>query len=362
MKQIKLKKAIVLLLTVMLLVEMCPQKIYADEDYPYTYSAGTVVLNESKGEMLVGEVYWGNGDVKETAKRYKAKCKLNKAELLKQITPENINQLAVKVDCFGAAIEPINGNKIVISYIGAADKTKVKVNTSQEKQKLTVSIKGNSRHTFYINPSENERANTIKIGIPKKLFGKITINSETGSTWVSQTGARINGSSVSGTIIVKEETASKKITMETINGTVFVEGKQIKNDVSLKCVNGTARLEAGTVTGTVEMKTTNGEVELKAGTLSEAHLEASNGEVTAKADRLTGDTTAQVSNGSLKFHLTKEPKDLTLAVFGAGSKNKMPYSWKLPAGWKNGSAVGNGKPVLTLKAAVNGDLNFKIGK
>lgn len=362
MKQIKLKKAMVLFLTVMLLVEMCPQKIYADGDNSHIYyTTGTIVLDEKKGEILIGSIDWSSGDMKEMAKKYKAKCKLNKAELLKQITPKDINELTVKIDRYGAAIEPINGNKIVISYIGADDKTKVTVNTSQEKQKLTVSIKGNRKHTFYVNPTEKERANTIKIGIPKSLFGKITIKTETGSTLVSQTGAQINGSSASGIIIVKEETAVKKITMETKSGTVRVDGKQIKNEVSLKSKNGTTQLKADTVTGTVKMEAKNGTVELNAGTLSEAHLKALNGDVTAKVDKLTGDTTVQVRNGDLKFHLTREPEDLKLVVPGAKSKDKTPYGWILPSGWNNGHVVGSGKPVLTLKAASNGDLYFKIG-
>lgn len=365
MKKTSLKKIIILTLVSIVLVQSYPKETFAKEKNSSTYySTGTIVLDTEKGEMLTGDgVVWNNNnkrDMKKLVDKYKGKCKLNQIQTLKQITFKDINELTVSVSKYGAAIEPISGNHIIISYVGPDDKSKVKVTTSKVNQKLVVNIKGDEKHTFYINPSEKTRANTIKIGIPKKLFNKINIDGNTGSTVISKTGSIINGKSKSGIIIVKENTASKKIDMETLNGIVRVEGNHIKEGVSLKSTNGTTVLKSDTVTGSIKMETRNGIVNLKAGSLSKSQLKATNGIVNAKVGKLTGNTKAIVSNGVLRFELTKKPKNLKFVL--DGTANKWTNTWKLPSGWKNGHIVGTGKPVLTLKAASNGILKFEVAK
>lgn len=371
MKKISLKRIMILAFIVLLIVENQPQKTFSKEERvsskkentdTYFYSNSSIVFSTKEGEMLIGTdaVWQNNGGLNKLKEKYKGKCNLNQQQLLKKISFHNANELQVCVSKYGAAIEPISGNEIEIYCVGADDKNKVAVSTSKENQKLTVNIKGAEKHTFYINPSEHTRANTIKIGIPKKLFKKINIDGDTGSTIVSKTNTEINGKSKSGIIIVKDDTISKKITLNTGNGTVRVGATQIRKEIFLNCLNGGAIIDADTVTGKVKMQTTNGTVNLRAGSLSESKLKAANGTVNAKVGTLTGDTEASVSNGVLRFELTKEPKNLKFVL--NGTANKWLPNWKLPAGWKNGHTVGNGKPVLTLKAASNGVLKFDVAK
>lgn len=371
MKKISLKKIMILAFIVLLIAENLPQKTFSMERKTsskkentdiYFYSGSTMIFDTKKGEMFIGaDVVWHNyGELDKIKEKYKGKCKLNQQQLLKKISYQDVNELQVYVSRYGAAIEPISGNQIEIYYVGADDINKVTVGTSKVNQKLTVNIKGADKHAFYINPSEQTRANTIKIGIPKKLFKKINVDGVNGSIMLSKTNAAVNGKSKSGIIIVKEDTAAKKITLSTTNGAVRVEGNQVKEAVSLKSKNGTTILEADTVTGKVKMQTRNGTVKLEAGSLSRSKLEADNGTVTAKVGTLTGDTKASVDNGVLRFELTKKPKNLKFVLDGTASK-WLP-NWKLPVGWKNGHTVGNGKPVLTLKAASNGVLKFDVSK
>lgn len=358
-----LKRILCLVLAGMVLAQLAPMKGEA-----YTFSTNkdsdsvVFIVNEKKGEILTGkfEFFWHKEDLNKELKKYKGKCELNKEEALKKIASQGLNELVIKASSYGALIEPVNGNQIVLSYIGADNKKDVKVASSREKQKLTISVEGDTDRTFYINTSEKERANTIKIGVPRELFKKITLKTSGASVKVSKTGAVIEGNAGNGILTVSEIKADQKVTMKTTNGTIRVEAKNINADISLKTTNGTAQIEADSIYGTIKMETINGDVDLKAKSVSKSVLKAVNGDVTASVERITKDTQASVSNGSLDFKLTKKPENLKLVVPGAKGKN-LPDGWSLPSGWRNGHTVGNGEPVLTLKAASNGDLRFRIG-
>lgn len=358
-----LKRILCLVLIEMLLVPLVPMKGKA-----YTFSVnkdsnGAVfVIDEKKGEILIGnfEFFRYKKELDKEVKKYKEKCQLNQEEALKKIGSQGLNELVIKASCYGVLIEPVDGKQIVLSYMGADNKKNVKVTSSREKQKLTISIEGDTNRIFYINTWEKEYANTIKIGVPRKLFEKITLKSRTASVRVSKTGAVIGGNTENGIVIVNETKANQKVTMKTTNGTIRVEAESINADVSLKTTNGTAQIEADSIYGTIRMETTNGEVNLKAKRISKSVLKAVNGDIKASLERLTKNTQASVSNGRLDFKLTKKPKNLKLVVSGANGNN-LPFGWSLPSGWRDGHTVGKGEPVLTLKAAPNGDMRFRIG-
>ena len=95
---------------------------------------------------------------------------------------------------------------------------------------------------------------------------------------------------------------------------------------------------------------------MEAGTLGRARLRAENGSVKAEVGTVGEDVYAGVSNGSLRFTLTRQPADLTFRLDGQSSWSR----FTLPKGWEDGHTVGSGKPLLTL-ACENGTLNFQIG-
>lgn len=319
----------------------------------------------STGEAVLGSddvgnrrIFHGDGpsDWKKELEQWRADCTPNTVTPIRDIPAEGINALRVNAQLCGVAVEPSESGSFELSYVGVEKPEDIKVETQVENGLLTLTCERQDGAFIYVNPGAEFRVNTVRLGVPAGVLERFQVDCGTASVLIAGPDAPVAGYTPNGMIRVTGDKLAHPVTMESRNGSVAVQGGEVGADVTMHAANGSVVLKAGDVSGSCGLSAENGSVQVEAGTLRSAQLSAKNGSVSAEVGTVGEDVYAGVSNGSLKFTLTRQPADLTFKLDGKSSWSQ----FTLPKGWEDGHTVGSGKPLLTL-ACKNGTLNFRIG-
>lgn len=339
-------------------------------------STGEAVLGS--GDVENRRIFGGDGpgDLKQELEQWRADCTPNTVTPIRDIPAQGINALRVNARLCGVAVEPSESGNFELSYVGVEKPEDIKVETQVENGLLTLTCERQDGAFIYVNPGAEFRVNTVRLSVPAGVLERFQVDCGTASVLIADPDAPVTGYTPNGMIRVTGDKLAHPVTMESRNGSVAVQGGEIgadvmmesKNgsvtvrggevraDVTLHAANGSVVLKANDASGLCDLSAENGSVKVEAGTLGRARLRAENGSVKAEVGTVGEDVYAGVSNGSLRFTLTRQPADLTFRLDGQSSWSR----FTLPKGWEDGHTVGSGKPLLTL-ACENGTLNFQIG-
>lgn len=319
----------------------------------------------STGEAVLGSddvenrrIFGGDGPSgwKQELEQWRANCTPNTVTPIRDIPAQGINALRVNAQLCGVAVEPSKSGSFELSYVGVEKPEDIKVETQVEDGLLTLTCERQDGAFIYVNPGAEFRVNTVRLGVPAGVLERLQVDCGTASVLIAGPDAPVAGYTPSGMIRVTGDKLAHPVTMESKNGSVAVQGGEVGADVTLHAANGSVVLKANDAAGLCDLSAENGSVNVEAGTLRRARLRAENGSVNAEVGTVGEDVYAGVSNGSLKFTLTRQPGDLTFKLDGDSSWGR----FTLPKGWEDGHTVGGGKALLTL-ACESGTLNFQIG-
>lgn len=319
----------------------------------------------STGEAVLGSddvenrrIFGGDGPSgwKQELEQWRASCTPNTVTPIRDIPAQGINALRVNAQLCGVAVEPSKSGSFELSYVGVEKPEDIKVETQVEDGLLTLTCERQDGAFIYVNPGAEFRVNTVRLGVPAGVLERLQVDCGTASVLIAGPDAPVAGYTPSGMIRVTGDKLAHPVTMESKNGSVAVQGGEVGADVTLHAANGSVVLKANDAAGLCDLSAENGSVNVEAGTLRRARLRAENGSVNAEVGTVGEDVYAGVSNGSLKFTLTRQPGDLTFKLDGDSSWGR----FTLPKGWEDGHTVGGGKALLTL-ACESGTLNFQIG-
>ena len=319
-------------------------------------STGEAVLGS--GDVENRRIFGGDGpgDLKQELEQWRANCTPNTVTPIRDIPAQGINALRVNARLCGVAVEPSESGNFELSYVGVEKPEDIKVETQVENGLLTLTCERQDGAFIYVNPGAEFRVNTVRLGVPAGVLERFQVDCGTASVLIADPDAPVTGYTPNGMIRVTGDKLAHPVTMESKNGSVTVRGGEVRADVTLHAANGSVVLKANDASGLCDLSAENGSVKVEAGTLGRARLRAENGSVKAEVGTVGEDVYAGVSNGSLRFTLTRQPADLTFKLDGQSSWSR----FTLPKGWEDGHTVGSGKPLLTL-ACENGTLNFQIG-
>lgn len=319
-------------------------------------STGEAVLGS--GDVENRRIFGGDGpgDWKQELEQWRANCTPNTVTPIRDIPAQGINALRVNARLCGVAVEPSKSGNFELSYVGVEKPEDIKVETQVEDGLLTLTCERQDGAFIYVNPGAEFRVNTVRLGVPAGVLERFQVDCGTASVLIADPDAPVTGYTPNGMIRVTGDKLAHPVTMESKNGSVTVRGGEVRADVTLHAANGSVVLKANDASGLCDLSAENGSVKVEAGTLGRARLRAENGSVKAEVGTVGEDVYAGVSNGSLRFTLTRQPADLTFRLDGQSSWSR----FTLPKGWEDGHTVGSGKPLLTL-ACENGTLNFQIG-
>ncbi|BDF71692.1 hypothetical protein CE91St41_10810 [Oscillospiraceae bacterium] len=319
-------------------------------------STGEAVLGS--GDVENRRIFGGDGpgDWKQELEQWRANCTPNTVTPIRDIPAQGIDALRINAQLCGVAVEPSKSGNFELSYVGVEKPEDIKVETQVEDGLLTLTCERQDGAFIYVNPGAEFRVNTVRLGVPAGVLERFQVDCGTASVLIADPDAPVTGYTPNGMIRVTGDKLAHPVTMESKNGSVTVRGGEVRADVTLHAANGSVVLKANDASGLCDLSAENGSVKVEAGTLGRARLRAENGSVKAEVGTVGEDVYAGVSNGSLKFTLTRQPADLTFRLDGQSSWSR----FTLPKGWEDGHTMGSGKPLLTL-ACENGTLNFQIG-
>lgn len=311
----------------------------------------------SRTQILIGNADLSTrNDRLENAKK---KSKPNTVEHLNTIAAGQVSKLDITAERCGVVIERSNTGSFEIALVGADKKENLQVSAKAAGDTLTLKAKG-AKALTYMNTAPDFRVNCVVLRVPKALYAsqKLKVNG-LGIISTQAVAKSVTGQSERGMIRIDDETISQTYKLETEQGSVAVSGNTINGSIDLSTKNGSVAVETGdeaggTVSGTLRAKSENGSVFVTAGRLGGADLKSENGSVVVKAGELTGDTSVEVSNGSIWINLQRAVNLRAVFSHGWGELT-------LPSGWSADTVLGNGTPKLTVRGG-NGDIEMSLGK
>lgn len=334
--------------------------------------------------IIAGGVFNG-----KTLEQVKAAHTPNTITEIKTLPAAGITTLCVNTNLCAVVLEPAQSGAFELAYQGVDKPGEISVTTEIKDGVLTVTAEGTGNMARYLSTAPDVRVNCVRVGVPAGVLTSLQL--DCGAGMITSNGLplpAVTGVAAQGAILLCADAVPLPVTMGSGNGSITVEAERVSAPVTLSAENGSVEVDAGTTTGKLTLAAANGHVDVKADTLGDADLTAKNGSVSATVgtvagnasftalngsvettfDAIAGSAVCSVANGTLEAALTRRPTDLTFHITGGWSAQMRDDDWGhgdshptgLPVGWYDGLALGNGKPSLTLGAAVNGDLSFTV--